>query len=146
MAEAAALKEVLSREPEYPEVHYPQVVNTHHRRPRSIGGSNEGRNRSEVNQIRHSLWHDIFGSNHAQEIALVMNKYELFGQGVVIDLVPTSDEYDTYQKGGRGRLSKTWAAPTFQALFYGYTVEEIINEINSVWLDPDYRIVLKLKS
>ena len=42
---------------------------THHRKPRSIGGTEEERNRSELPISRHRAWHTLFQNWTPQRIA-----------------------------------------------------------------------------
>jgi len=46
---------------------------THHRKPRSIGGTNEDRNISELSVSRHRAWHILFQNWPAQRIADEIN-------------------------------------------------------------------------
>jgi len=60
----------------------------HHRKPKSLGGSDDTRNVSIVSQKRHEAWHTLF-----------QNK----------------------------------------------TIHEIVRELNSVWIDPDWKIRVEAK-
>ncbi len=50
------------------------VVVTHHRKPRSNGGTDEERNLSIVLRRKHVAWHMLFGNGSPQEIAAEINK------------------------------------------------------------------------
>jgi hypothetical protein len=45
----------------------------HHRKPTSIGGTNEDRNLSSVRKSHHEHWHGIFGNKTAQQICDYIN-------------------------------------------------------------------------
>ena len=46
---------------------------THHRRPRSLGGSNESRNTIELPRSKHQSWHNLFYNFTPERIALEIN-------------------------------------------------------------------------
>lgn len=49
----------------------------HHRKPISIGGSDEERNLSWVKDNKHKAWHLLFSNMTAYEIVNEINKYYL---------------------------------------------------------------------
>lgn len=49
----------------------------HHRKPRSIGGTNDSKNISMVNEKMHNAWHTLFKNKTPCEIAILINKYWL---------------------------------------------------------------------
>ena len=49
----------------------------HHRRPRSIGGGDGGRNISRVPENKHRAWHLLFGNMEAEAIAREINVHWL---------------------------------------------------------------------
>lgn len=48
-------------------------LSRHHRKPRSLGGSNRASNISEVPEHMHRAWHLLFGNKTPEEIASVIN-------------------------------------------------------------------------
>lgn len=49
----------------------------HHRKPRSIGGTNEPRNISHVPRNKHEAYHLLFSNCTASQIADILNAYWL---------------------------------------------------------------------
>jgi hypothetical protein len=49
----------------------------HHRKPRSLGGTNCPENISRIKHKKHLAWHCLFGDMTAQEIAEEINKHYL---------------------------------------------------------------------
>ena len=47
----------------------------HHRKPCSIGGTNEPRNRSQVTNQKHIAWHILFANKDVNGIATEINKF-----------------------------------------------------------------------
>ena len=45
----------------------------HHRKPRSLGGSNSDTNVSHVSVSRHRAWHTLFRNYTAHQIAKIIN-------------------------------------------------------------------------
>jgi hypothetical protein len=48
-------------------------LHRHHRRPRSIGGTNKPTNISFVNRDEHAAWHRLFFNYEAEKIADLIN-------------------------------------------------------------------------
>lgn len=46
----------------------------HHRKPTSIGGTNEDRNISYVPEGQHRSWHDVVSNHTAQTICHILNE------------------------------------------------------------------------
>ena len=49
----------------------------HHRKPRSLGGTSESRNMSEVPSNKHEAWHTLFYNLRPPDIAHLINQYYL---------------------------------------------------------------------
>ena len=64
-----------SEKKKYPEKIEPGM-SRHHRKPRSIGGTDEPRNVSVIQTRKHELWHALFQNLDAEEIFFQIN--ELF--------------------------------------------------------------------
>ena len=50
---------------------------THHKKPRSLGGTSEPRNLSELIQSHHEAWHTLFQNWTPEQIAFAINTYYL---------------------------------------------------------------------
>lgn len=46
----------------------------HHRKPKSIGGSNKAYNISRVPRGQHESWHNLFGNKTVPEIVAILNE------------------------------------------------------------------------
>lgn len=53
---------------------YREATSTHHRKPRSLGGTNDRRNLSELPRSRHAAWHTLFQNWTPQMIAEEINE------------------------------------------------------------------------
>ena len=53
---------------------YREATSRHHRKPRSIQGTNEERNISELPRSRHAAWHALFQNWTAERIADEINR------------------------------------------------------------------------
>jgi len=51
-----------------------KTITKHHRKPTSIGGSDQERNISFVEEQKHRAWHLLFSNMTAAEIAREINK------------------------------------------------------------------------
>lgn len=51
-----------------------QKKTRHHRRPQSLGGTNDKRNISLVKQHHHEAWHLLFENMEPDQIAMVINQ------------------------------------------------------------------------
>lgn len=49
-------------------------MNSHHRKPTSIGGTSEDRNISYVNRKQHEAWHTLFSNHTAPTIVAIINE------------------------------------------------------------------------
>lgn len=49
----------------------------HHRKPRSLGGSNDKGNVSRVPNNKHEYWHGLFSNLNPEQIAQVINDFWL---------------------------------------------------------------------
>lgn len=109
----------------------------HHRKPRDLGGTNYKRNRSKVLRSRHTAWHTLYEVMPANQIILTFqDDCEIFG-----DWNPRSPLLtkiiEGYANSNRKRIRRREA---WFFLFEGMSLEDIVQEINGVWLDPDYVI------
>lgn len=114
----------------------------HHRRPQSIGGKDTPANISNVIIDDHTNWHALFGNMNAFQICDYINKMEQKPKNVKISCkfingtqVKGSGKNNTEDKE---KISFAW-----NALFKGLKFNEIIDYINSVWLDPSYHLYIE---
>jgi hypothetical protein len=51
------------------------IKDIHHRRPKSLGGSNKPSNLSLVEAQKHRAWHTLFDNKDVPEVIRLINKY-----------------------------------------------------------------------
>jgi hypothetical protein len=111
----------------------------HHRKSKRLGGDSSKRNISYVPRFKHEAWNVLFDSFPAD---IVLKRflffYELFG--IDFKKSPTQAERDVEWVSARESMERRRKA--WDALFYRMNIYEILDEINKVWIDPDYKLVI----
>lgn len=103
----------------------------HHRKPRSLGGHSGDGNISIVTRREHEAWHCLFSNLPAPEIlGKLKSFYDLFSE-------PTEESEKIKIPWC---VTEQWKAWTI--LFGNMFLEDIVNIINIVWIDPDYKLVI----
>lgn len=156
-----------------------ELLKDHHRRPTSIGGTDDPVNISRVSIGKHVAWHLLFKNNVPLEIAKIINTIWLDPDYTIVVANTESVEkprqensYSIYflektrehrrlkqesrhhrrpkSLGGGGHSwnismveQKEHAA--WHILFSNMTPEEIVAEINAVWLDRAFNFALRAK-
>jgi hypothetical protein len=115
---------------------------THHRKPRNVQGDDSPRNKSSVLRSKHDAWHILYEALPAPAIiSLFEADQEIYG-----NWIPKSDI--------QRKINEAWANSSerkikrrkaWYYLFEGKSLEEIVEEINSIWLDPDYQIMIGIE-
>ena len=116
----------------------------HHRRPRSVGGTNTPSNISYVPSKKHKFYHTIFGDLNIYQIADKINAYFRPPIGFLVSVKFING--DEVKKEGIGHDSKNLnkLIPAWNGLFGKDTpLEECIAELNSRWIDPSYHLYIK---
>jgi len=131
--------EILSTKPEAEDQN---TLSKHHRKPRSLNGGDESRNISYPPLYRHRAWHALYQDFNAKETQiLLLQDYELFG----IDFKRTdfaAKIYGSYVNINGARIKRR---ASWRILFDNTPVDELVNEVNTIWLDPDYILSLKIE-
>jgi hypothetical protein len=109
----------------------------HHRRQRSLKGSESPSNISYVDPRLHENWHLLFGNLNAYQICELLQKEPEIPKGVFITCEfingsPVETEGKHYCKN-KNKRRIAWGI-----LFGDMPFSEIISYINNVWLDPAY--------
>lgn len=121
---------------------YQIITEEHHRRPRSIGGTENPANVSYVKSKYHKCWHVLFGNMNAFQISDYINqvKYKPENLRVVCKFINGTQvkEYGKNNSKNMHKISYAW-----DALFKGLEFKEIIEYINNVWLDPSYHFYVE---
>ncbi len=109
----------------------------HHRKPKEQGGLDIPRNRSRVLRSKHNAWHALYEVLPAPAIILQFeNDCEIYGNwnprsNLVQRLI------EGYANSTKALIKRRIA---WYTLFEGKSLQEIVTEINSTWIDPDYEI------
>lgn len=115
---------------------------THHRKPVDLGGSNLKRNKSKVLRSRHTAWHALYDVMSAPEIIFAFQEdCEIYGNWNPRSPLLTKI-IEGYANRSRAKIRRRQA---WFFLFGGMSLEDIIQEINAVWIDPDYEINIGLE-
>ncbi len=114
----------------------------HHRRPRSLGGSNDRSNISYVPGWEHRHWHTLFGNMNAIQICNTINlsPWKPIGATLVCKFI---NGFPVMKVGGENSKNQHKCETAWKHLFRDLSFEEIISCINSVWLDPSYHFYIK---
>ena len=109
----------------------------HHRKPKNLQGCDSARNTSLVLRSKHDAWHILYEALPALSIILLFEAdQEIYG-----DWIPKSDI--------QRRINESWANSSKEKikrrkawyyLFEEKSLEDVVHEINTVWIDPDYKI------
>lgn len=123
-------------------------LHPHHRRPRSLGGDNAPYNKSYVDNILHSSWHNIFGNMNAYQIANHINLFDIPYKPNNIYIVCKFINGEEVLKNGSSNKNFTKNESKMMESWYKLfcktkNFEEIIAYINNVWLDPSYHLYIK---
>ncbi len=112
-------------------------ISTHHRKPKILRGGEAVKNKSLVLRSKHDAWHILYDTLPAASIILLFEAdQEIYG-----DWIPKSDIQrsinESWANSSREKIKRRKA---WYYLFGGKSLEAVVNEINTVWIDPDYRI------
>lgn len=119
----------------------PNGITRHHRKPTSIGGKNYKRNISYVPLFKHRAWHDLYQDKEAQEIITTFTTdYEIHG----IDVIKSDLLKELHEKYANNTAEKIKRNKAWYTLFEGKSLERIVDEINTVWIDPDWEILISM--
>ena len=111
----------------------PHQITQHHRLPESLGGEKRKKNISYVPRYKHRAWHILFDNLPATEIIkLLRGYYEIFG----IDVVKSNLQKEINEGWANANRERIKVRKAWYELFEGMTLQEIIDEVNSKWIDP----------
>lgn len=121
------------------------ITEEHHRRPRSIGGSSNPGNISNVTPEQHRAWHVLFGNMNAMQICDLINKSEFIP--INLELVCKFINGKRVEKTGKNNSkNKNKRKEAWKKLFNRMSFRASIAYINSTWLDPSYHIYVLKKN
>lgn len=120
------------------------LTQKHHRRPRSLKGSEDPSNISYVLPKQHKEWHVMFGNLNAIQICQVINQYPWKPDDRILKCRFING--DPVRKRGKGnsnnerRCQQAW-----DIVFEGLDFSQAVGYINSVWLDSSYHFYIRKK-
>jgi len=124
-----------------------ETLHPHHRRPRSLGGTDDSYNKSWVEKDLHNAWHIMFGNMDAFQIANYINSFDIPYKPDNIYVVCKFINGDEVKKSGSvsNNFSKDESKilASWNKLFGRMKFEKIIAYINNTWLDPSYHLYIK---
>ncbi len=121
------------------------VTNPHHRRPRSIGGTNDPANISFVKKYDHICYHIIFGNMNAFQTANRINQMDEYYKPLNIKVTCVFINGSQVEKwGANNSKNKALIKKSWDYLLNGLNFEQKISYINNVWLDPSYHLYINL--
>ena len=111
----------------------------HHRKPKDLKGTDTSRNKSSVLRSKHDAWHILYEALPAQEI---IAKFEA-DQEIYGNWIPKSEIQRKINEGWvNSNKEKIKRRKAWYYLFEGKSLEEVVDEVNTTWIDPDYQIVI----
>jgi len=116
-----------------------EKYNLHHRRPRSLGGSDSPSNLSYVDKKKHNAFHIIFGNANPLQTAHILG---ILYKDWAFTAIPKP--HITNIRFGQAGRSKNWNKLGIAFDDIGWnkkTVPTIIKEVNETWIDPDWSIM-----
>ncbi len=118
------------------------LTGEHHRRARSLGGTESPANISLVRNKQHSAWHVLVGNMNAIQICDWLNhsKFKPENKKVVcvfINGVPVEKKGENNSRN-KSKIDKAW-----KVLFGELNFEDSMSYINNVLLDPSYHFYLE---
>lgn len=121
------------------------VTEEHHRRPRSLEGSNAPANISYIEKRKHDAWHILVGNMNVYQIAEYFNETPYKPENIKIrcELINGSEVKKEGENNSKNmsKIKKAW-----NILFVDCeNFEQIIAYVNSVLLDPSYHLYLEKK-
>lgn len=145
--------------------HVPIGFTRHHREPKSLGGKNVDSNISIVPRPKHEAWTTLFDNLPALRVAelfeeyhkefgnrsRILNEAKQIGLSVLREVNLLNEYGDIFAKAEIEEIHKVLTDHRLKAkkinawllLFRGKSLEEIVSEINEVWLDPKYKFVIE---
>ena len=117
----------------------PESISRHHRKLSSDGGGDHKGNISFVPLFKHRAWHVLYRDMTPREIIdLFSQDFEIYGiDNKKSDLLKQLHEGWANNTDEKIKRTKAW-----YTLFADKTIEEIVEEVNNIWLDPNYEILV----
>lgn len=118
------------------------VTEKHHRKPRSLGGTESPANVSYVISRYHKNWHTLFGNMNAYQVCCQINKSKFKAKELRV-VCKFINGIEVLKSGENFSKKQTKTSYAWYSLFKDLEFEEIIKYINNVWLDPSYHFYIE---
>lgn len=121
-----------------------EVKKPHHRRPRSLGGTDLLSNLYFVSPSLHRAWHLIFGNMNAYQICNYINGYIRYKPDNVYLVCDFINGHEVEIMGGSHHSKNSVKISNAWHILFGRKMkfDEIISYINNVWFDPSYHLYI----
>lgn len=120
----------------------------HHRRPRSLDGTEDPANKSLVPAKKHRAYHVIFGNMNAYQVRDAINYSKFIGKPDDMVVICKFINGKRVNKKGENNSKKTKkVVRAYQILFEGIDdFRDKIAYLNSTFLDPAYHFYIRKKA
>ncbi|MEN9852247.1 MAG: hypothetical protein RI996_190 [Candidatus Parcubacteria bacterium] len=108
----------------------PREYDTHHRRPRSLGGGNDSANLSDVPKVLHQAWHTLFSNKNPFQIARIINRYWLDPKYKML-VVETRPIYAAYTKDDMLKAQRIFTDAYAAEYARGISGQQLIEDTNA---------------
>ena len=117
-------------------------MSRHHRKCKSLGGTNAFENLVVIPMKEHRAWHLIFDNKPAPQIAGIINAHYIDPtmELCVVDIV-SGEQVDVDYRAVTEPTTKHWSA--WQTLFNHQGIGYVCTMINEIYLDPDYQFFIR---
>ncbi len=115
----------------------------HHRRPRSLGGSDSPKNVSYVTPPLHESWHTLFGNMNIYQICNYLNSIHYKPENLYVVCEFINGDRILKMGGQNHSNDKSKISFAWNILFKGMNFTEAVSYMNSIWIDPSYHLYVR---
>lgn len=123
----------------------PNKSTRHHRKPKSLLDLYTGRKKPNVIKVprsKHEAWHTLFNNAPAEKVLKLFRGYsDIFD----VTSRKTSLQRQMYEGWIESNVKNIKKQQAWDHLFGGKSLDEIVLEINTHWIDPEYEITVREK-
>jgi len=117
------------------------ITEEHHRRPRSLGGTENPANISYIKSKPHKAWHVLVGNMNAIQICDFLNHIKEKPKNTNVTCVFINGT-PVFKKGENNSKNRSKIHRAWEVLFMDRSFEEAIEYINNVLFDPSYHLYI----
>lgn len=120
-----------------------EITEKHHRRPRSLDGSDDPSNIYRLPPNSHKNWHILAGNMNAMQICRVVNAFPwVVSLGVYLKCVLINGDV-CRKKGKHNSTNEQRCQMAWDNLFKGLNFVQSVSFMNSALIDPSYHFYIK---